>query len=190
MRFSSTSSPRPRFLSSVAALAGLSLLFALTGCGSIPFIGAGSFDLAIDGEPPVEIESLFVIVADEADLTDSDSPHTIGNLVRPDRHGKYRTFGQFKPIANATGDGWLWETRNIKPAHPAIVFTPSEEALKLGVVFGREVFETHPQTCLVIICHYGGKEWKVEKLLGPELENSSELTVEIRSRVMVRKAEQ
>lgn len=188
MRFSPSSSLRRRFFARIAAL---SLLFTLplvaAGCG---VLGAGSFDLAIAGEQPVEIQSLFVIVGDEADLAESDSPSTIGNLVRPDRHRKYRTFGQFKPMANAGGDAWLWEVKNVAPAHPEITFTPSEEGLLLEVSFGREVFDTHPQSCLVVICHYGGKEWKAEKLLGPELENSKELAIEVREREMVRRAEQ
>jgi len=196
MRLSCSSFPRRRFPFRVPAWVGMLLLVvssaAITGCGSlsIPGLGAGSFDLGIAGEQPEKIKSLFVIVGDEGDLAESDAPGTIANLVRPDRHRKYRTFAQFKPIANEAGDGWLWDTKNIAPQHPEIEFLPSLEALQLDVAFGRKVFDTHPQSCLVVLVHYGGKDWKAEKLLGPELENSKQLQIEVRDREMVRKAEQ
>lgn len=137
----------------------------------------------------MEIESLFIIAGDQSDLVDSDTPATIGNLVRPDRHRKYRSFGQFKPVMQPGEEAWTWQTKNDQPAHPAIAIGPAGDDFRLEVSFGREVFDTHPQTCLVIICHYGGKDWRAEKLLGPELENSSELTIEVRSREMIRRVE-
>jgi len=136
---------------------GLLLVVAtFFGCGSIPFMGPGSMDLSVRGVELDEVVSIYLIVGDDADLADIDDPRTIEKVVRPERHGKYVTFGQFKP---RKGQSWTLEQRLLKPSHPDIEVSLSKKEAKLEVEIDRKLLESHPQLAIAVVVNCGNLGW-------------------------------
>lgn len=143
-----------KHLAWLAALALASL--ALSACSSIPFMGPGSMDVKIRGVELDEVVSVYLIIADDADLADVDDPRTIEKIVRPERHGKYVTFGQYRPVK---GQSWTFEQRLLKPSHDLVDVSQAKKAPELEVEIDRELLESHPQLSMAIVVNCGNQGW-------------------------------
>lgn len=160
-----------------AALAFLALL-TCAGCSSIPFLGPGEFVAKLNGAQLDEVVSVYVIVADDADLADLEDPKTLDKLVRPERQAKYVSFVQLKPTLGA---GWLFEVKAANPTHKSIEIEPNPKAAELRVIVDRALLEARPQLALAVLTNCGPKGWGASsKISRTEIENVGRIDLEIR----------
>jgi hypothetical protein len=162
------------------AAAALALLTLLTcaGCSSIPFLGPGEFVAKLNGAQLDEVVSVYVIVADDADLADLEDPKTLDKLVRPERQAKYVSFVQLKPTL---GEGWLFEVKAANPTHKSIEIKPNPKAAELRVIVDRALLEARPQLALAVLTNCGPKGWGASsKISRTEIENVGRIDLEIR----------
>lgn len=161
-----------------AAALALAALFAGASCSSIPFMGPGEFVAQLQGAQLDEVVSVYVIVADDADLADLEDPRTLDKLVRPERQAKYVSFVQLKPSLT---DAWRFEVKAANPTHKAVEIKPSAKAAELKVVIDRTLLEARPQLAMAVITNCGPKGWGASsKISRTELENVGRIELEIR----------
>ncbi len=161
-----------------AAALALTALLCGSSCSSIPFMGPGEFVAQLQGAQLDEVVSVYVIVADDADLADLEDPRTLDKLVRPERQAKYVSFVQLKPTLT---DGWRFEVKAANPTHKAVEIKPNAKGPELRVVVDRGLLEARPQLAMAVITNCGPKGWGASsKISRTELENVGRIELEIR----------
>jgi hypothetical protein len=161
-------------------LVGLALAaLALPGCSSLPFMGPGSMDVTLRGVELDGVVSVYVIVGDEAELTDIDDPRTIDKVVDPKRHDKYLSFGQFK--AEQKDKTWVFQQRALRPNHPLVDIVVAKKSPTIEVEIDRELLEAHPQLSAAFVVNCGSQGWGAyPRITAAQIANTGSMELDLR----------
>jgi hypothetical protein len=156
----------------------LTVLVAALGAGCQMVMGPGTFNAKLKGAQLDEVVSLYIVVADDADLADLEDPRTIDKLVRPERQAKYVTFAQLKPTLGAT---WLFEVKSANPTHKSVKLKPNAKTAEFTVGIDRTLLEARPNLALAVLVNCGPKGWGAStKISKTEIENIGRIELEVR----------
>jgi hypothetical protein len=135
-------------------------------------------ELTVHGVELDEVVSIYMIVGDEADLSDLDDARTVEKVVRPERQGKYVTFAQFKPKKDKN---WVFTQSMLKPESPKVEVSLAGKAPDIKFEIGRGLLEAHPQLSAAVVVNCGARGWGAyPRISSSQIRSVDALKLEVR----------